>query len=145
GDHPLYFGNGGRDGPLSANEATRNADVILALGVRFDDRMSSSWIPGYTFEIPPTRLIQVDIDPSEIGRNYPVAVGVLGDARTVVRQLAAEVERRREPRDGHAPWVRRLEAARQVWEGDRAPPADAQGLPLPPARGVATAAPARPQ
>ncbi|TMJ14027.1 MAG: thiamine pyrophosphate-binding protein, partial [Bacillati bacterium ANGP1] len=71
-DHPLYFGNVGRNGTYAANEATRNADVILALGVRFDDRMSSSWIPGYTFEIPPTKLIQVDIDPAEIGRNYPV-------------------------------------------------------------------------
>ena len=144
-DHPLYFGNVGRNGTFAANEATRNADVILALGVRFDDRMSSSWIPGYTFEIPPTRLIQVDIDPSEIGRNYPVAVGVLGDARTVVRQLAAEVERRREPRDGHAPWVRRLEAARQVWESDRAPLANAEGLPLHPERVVATLSRALPE
>ena len=93
-DHPLYFGNVGRNGAYAANEATRNADVILALGVRFDDRMSSSWISGYTFSIPPTKLIQVDVDPSEIGRNYPVAVGVLGDARTVVRQLLAQIEHR---------------------------------------------------
>ena len=144
-DHPLYFGNVGRNGTFAANEATRNADVILALGVRFDDRMSSSWIPGYTFEIPPTRLIQVDIDPSEIGRNYPVAVGVLGDARTVVRQLAAEIERRRQPRAGHAEWVKRLEAARQVWENDRAPLTKTEGLPLHPERVVATLSRALPE
>jgi len=137
-DHPLYFGNVGRNGTFAANEATRHADVILALGVRFDDRMSSSWIPGYTFEIPPTKLIQVDIDPSEIGRNYPVAVGVLGDARTVVRQFAAELERRQQPRAGHAQWVKRLEAARQVWENDRAPLTKTEGLPLHPERVVAT-------
>ena len=144
-DHPLYFGNVGRNGTFAANEATRNADVILALGVRFDDRMSSSWIPGYTFEIPPTKLIQVDIDPSEIGRNYPVAVGVLGDARTVVRQFAAELERRQQPRAGHAQWVKRLEAARQVWESDRAPLANAEGLPLHPERVVATLSRALPE
>ncbi|TMI82466.1 MAG: thiamine pyrophosphate-binding protein [Bacillati bacterium ANGP1] len=144
-DHPLYFGNVGRNGTFAANEATRNADVILALGVRFDDRMSSSWIPGYTFEIPPTKLIQVDIDPSEIGRNYPVAVGVLGDARTVVRQLAAELERRRQPRAGHAEWVKRLEAARQVWENDRAPLTKTEGLPLHPERVVATLSRALPE
>ena len=144
-DHPLYFGNVGRNGTFAANEATRNADVILALGVRFDDRMSSSWIPGYTFEIPPTKLIQVDIDPSEIGRNYPVAVGVLGDARTVVRQLAAELERRQQPRAGHAQWVKRLEAARQVWENDRAPLAKTEGLPLHPERVVATLSRALPE
>ncbi|HEX9245831.1 MAG TPA: thiamine pyrophosphate-binding protein [bacterium] len=144
-DHPLYFGNVGRNGTFAANEATRNADVILALGVRFDDRMSSSWIPGYTFEIPPTKLIQVDIDPSEIGRNYPVAVGVLGDARTVVRQLAAELERRQQPRAGHAQWVKRLEAARQVWENDRAPLTKTEGLPLHPERVVATLSRALPE
>ena len=42
--------------------------------LRFDDRTSSSWIPGYSFTIPPTKLIHVDIDPDEIGRNYPVAL-----------------------------------------------------------------------
>ena len=46
-----------------ANHAARQADVLLALGVRFDDRTSSSWMPGYSFTIPPTKLIHVDIDP----------------------------------------------------------------------------------
>ena len=144
-DHPLYFGNVGRNGTYAANEATRNADVILALGVRFDDRMSSSWIPGYTFEIPPTKLIQVDIDPAEIGRNYPVAVGVLGDARTVVRQLMTELEPRSRPGSGYAQWVKRLDAARQGWEKDRAPLGTAQGLPLHPERVVATLSRALPE
>jgi acetolactate synthase-1/2/3 large subunit len=137
-DHPLYFGNVGRNGAYAANEATRHADVILALGVRFDDRMSSSWIPGYTFSIPPTKLIQVDVDPSEIGRNYPVAVGVLGDARTVVRQLMAELPRQQAPGVRHAGWVERLASARDVWEKDRGPLAEADGVPLHPERVVAT-------
>ena len=137
-DHPLYFGNVGRNGAYAANEATRNADVILALGVRFDDRMSSSWISGYTFSIPPTKLIQVDVDPSEIGRNYPVAVGVLGDARTVVRQLMAELPRREPSAGRRADWVQRLAAARDLWEADRGPLAEAGGVPLHPERVVAT-------
>ena len=69
--HPLALGLVARGGHYQANHATRQADVLLALGVRFDDRTSSSWIPGYSFTIPPTRLIHVDIDPEEIGRNYP--------------------------------------------------------------------------
>ena len=68
--HPLALGLVARGGHYQANHATRQADVLLALGVRFDDRTSSSWIPGYSFTIPPTRLIHVDIDPEEIGRNY---------------------------------------------------------------------------
>ena len=63
------------------------ADLLLALGVRFDDRTSSSWIPGFSFTIPPTKLIHVDIDPEEIGRNYPVALGLMADVRRDVQDF----------------------------------------------------------
>jgi acetolactate synthase-1/2/3 large subunit len=62
---PLSLGVTGRNGPYMANAACRNADVILALGTRFDDRATSAWLPGLTYRIPPTRLIHVDIDPNE--------------------------------------------------------------------------------
>src|SRR6202040_1631902 len=90
----LALGLVARNGPYHANHATRQADVLLALGVRFDDRTSSSWLPGYSFTIPPTRLIHVDIDPDEIGRNYPVALGLMADVRTFLRQIHAELDRR---------------------------------------------------
>ncbi|MEL0294468.1 MAG: thiamine pyrophosphate-binding protein, partial [Alphaproteobacteria bacterium] len=80
--HPLSLGLVQRGGTYQSNHACRQADVLLALGVRFDDRTSSSWIPGYSFTIPPPRLIHVDIDPEEIGRNYPVALGLMADVRT---------------------------------------------------------------
>src|SRR6478752_6661877 len=70
-NHRLALGLVARAGHYHANHATRQADVLLALGVRFDDRTSSSWIPGYSFTIPPTRLIHVDIDPEEIGKALP--------------------------------------------------------------------------
>ena len=92
--HPLALGLVARGGHYQANHATRQADVLLALGVRFDDRTSSSWIPGYSFTIPPTKLIHVDIDPEEIGRNYPVALGLMADVRTFLRQVLAELDRR---------------------------------------------------
>src|SRR5687768_8850207 len=90
-DHPLSVGLVSRGGVYQANHAARQADVLLALGVRFDDRTSSSWIPGYSFTIPPTKLIHVDIDPEEIGRNYPVALGLMADVRTFLRQVLAEL------------------------------------------------------
>ena len=93
-NHPLSLGLVARAGHYQANHATRQADVLLALGVRFDDRTSSSWIPGYSFTIPPTKLIHVDIDPEEIGRNYPVALGLMADVRTFLRQVHAELDRR---------------------------------------------------
>src|SRR6476661_6812506 len=94
-NHPLALGLVARAGHYQANHATRQADVLLALGVRFDDRTSSSWIPGYSFTIPPTRLIHVDIDPEEIGRNYPVALGLMADVRTFLRHHADQPAARR--------------------------------------------------
>ena len=93
-NHPLALGLVARAGHYQANHATRQADVLLAMGMRFDDRTSSSWIPGYSFTIPPTKLIHVDIDPEEIGRNYPVALGLMADVRTFLRQVHAELDRR---------------------------------------------------
>ena len=90
--HPLHLGIAGCWGEYPAQEAARNADVILALGCRFSDIHASSWLPGYTYNIPPTKLIHVDIDPQEIGRNYPTELGIVGDAREVLRQLCELAE-----------------------------------------------------
>src|SRR6266508_4723164 len=80
-DHPLLLGMTGFWGTPIANEKCRMADVILAIGTRFAEANSSSWYPGVTFSIPPTRLIHVDADAAEIGRNYPTELGVIADAR----------------------------------------------------------------
>ena len=92
--HPLHLGIAGCWGEYPASEAAKNADVILAIGCRFSDIHCSSWVPGYTYNIPPTRLIHVDLDPQEIGRNYPTELGIVGDAREVLKQL----HRARRPR-----------------------------------------------
>src|ERR1700726_2967635 len=122
--HPLALGLVARNGPYQANHATRQADVLLALGVRFDDRTSSSWLPGYSFTIPPTRLTQVDIDPDEIGRNYPVALGLMADVRTFLRQLLAELDGRRnitERAAARAKWLGAIAGYRREWEAFVAP------------------------
>jgi acetolactate synthase-1/2/3 large subunit len=113
-DHPLAVGVVGRNGTYSANQATRQADVLLALGARFDDRVSSGWIPGYTFTIPPTRLVQVDIDPEEIGRNYPVHLGVTADVKTFLRAVLALAESGG-LRHGHDAWRSQVAAWQQDW------------------------------
>ena len=109
-DNPLNLGLVARNGTYQANQATRQADVLLALGVRFDDRTSSSWHPGYSFTIPPTKLIHVDIDPDEIGRNYPVALGLMADVRTFP---AAGPGRTRRPKDDRGSRRRAQGVARQ--------------------------------
>jgi acetolactate synthase-1/2/3 large subunit len=71
------------------NELSSRADVILSVGNRFTDWSASSYRKGVTFAIPPARLIQVDVDPREIGKNYPVAVPLLADARAALVDLLA--------------------------------------------------------
>jgi acetolactate synthase-1/2/3 large subunit len=126
-----------RAGAYQANSATRQADVLLALGVRFDDRTSSSWIPGYSFTIPPTRLIHVDIDPDEIGRNYPVALGLMADVRTFLRQLLGELDRRggtSEIPSARKQWLAAIDGYRREWEKLIAPGFTDDSSPIHPQR-----------
>lgn len=78
--HPLVAGMPGFWGAELTNEITSGADLVLAVGTRFAETDASSWDGRSTWSIPPARLIQVDLDPAEIGRNYPVAIGVVADA-----------------------------------------------------------------
>ena len=137
--HPLALGLVARNGPYQANHAARQADVLLALGVRFDDRTSSSWIPGYSFTIPPTKLIHVDIDPDEIARNYPVALGLMADVRTFLRQLLAEIDARisrgQMPAERGA-WLDAIAGYRKEWEAFIAPGFKADTTPIAPQRAV---------
>jgi acetolactate synthase-1/2/3 large subunit len=87
-DHPLLLGMTGFWGTPIANEKCRTSDLILAVGTRLAEANSSSWDPRYTFSIPPTRLIHIDIDSAEIGRNYPTELGVVADARLSLAALA---------------------------------------------------------
>ena len=79
-DHPQLVGIVGFWGSPAANQLAVEADLILAVGTRFPETDSSSWEPGVTFDIPPTRLIHVDIDPHEPGRNYPTTIAATAEA-----------------------------------------------------------------
>lgn len=86
-DHPCTLGMTGFWGTQLTNDSCRNADLILGLGSRFKEADSSSWYPEYTFDIPKTKLIQIDIEPGEIGRNYPVEIGVVADLKHALEML----------------------------------------------------------
>lgn len=86
--HPNYIGPPGGRGSGEAHEAMDKADVILALGTKIN-QASSSW--DYSVINEDTKIIQIDIDPIEIGRNYPVSVGIVGDAQSVARQIIEAV------------------------------------------------------
>jgi acetolactate synthase-1/2/3 large subunit len=132
--HPLSLGVTGRNGPYMANAACRNADVVLALGTRFDDRATSAWLPGLTYRIPPTRLIHVDIDPNEIGRNFQPAIGIIADARLALEQL---VTLRSDRGRRHEAWLERIDGWRKKWDEATRAPRTSDAVPIRPERVVA--------
>ena len=83
-DHPLILGMTGFWGTKYINDKCKGADWILGLGTRFSEADCSSWEDKYTFSFPPTKLIQIDIDPAELGRNYPVAIGAIADLKSAL-------------------------------------------------------------
>lgn len=95
-DSALVLGMTGFWGTAFTNETTRTADWILALGTRFAEADSSSWYAEYTFDVPATKLMQIDVDPAELGRNYPLEIGALADLKSAL-QVLVRVARRLVP------------------------------------------------
>jgi acetolactate synthase-1/2/3 large subunit len=87
-DHPLLVGQTGFWGTPFANDTCRSADLIVAIGTRLAEANSSSWDARFTFAIPPTRLIHIDADAAELGRNYQTELGVVADAKLALAALA---------------------------------------------------------
>ncbi|MDR1596950.1 MAG: thiamine pyrophosphate-binding protein [Treponema sp.] len=86
-NHPLYVFHTGSKGTLPGLQTSREADVILGLGVRFADETTCSYRKGAAFSFPETKLIQVDIDPAEIGKNYPCETGIVADVGLALDQI----------------------------------------------------------
>jgi acetolactate synthase-1/2/3 large subunit len=98
------------------NALAASAEVLVSVGNRFTDWSASSYRKGVTFAIPPSKLIQIDIDPREIGKNYPVEVALVGDARAAVDDLLAALG----PGGGPAvyretPYFAEIDRLRRAW------------------------------
>jgi acetolactate synthase-1/2/3 large subunit len=134
-DHPLSLGSIGRNGAYMANESCRSCDVLLGLGVKFDDRQSSAWIPGYSFNIPPTKLVHVDIDPDELARNYPPTLGILGDAKAFAVELLKHAKACVRPSDQrNKAWLDTIEDWRRGWEEFNRSNLNSDAVPIRPER-----------
>ena len=118
-DHALCAGTAGWPGSLPGNTLAAKADVVLSLGCRFTDWSASSWRKGVTFSFPPGKLIQVDLDAREIGKNYPAEVGVVGDVKLVLADILAGIsaEQARRARERRTAQLDELARLRTEWEG----------------------------
>ena len=115
-DHPLAYGYMGMHGWKHVNRAIQSADLLIAIGMRFDDRVTGS-VKTYA---PYARIIHADIDPAEIGKNVSVEVPIVGDAKNVLvglTKFAAQVapEARKEYFEQLAQW--RAESEGSSWHG----------------------------
>jgi acetolactate synthase-1/2/3 large subunit len=91
-DHPLNLGMLGMHGTRSANYAVIESDLLIAIGARFDDRVTGKLD---TFA-PHAKVIHIDIDPAEIGKNKKVDVPIVGDTKSVLQDLLAKVRKKKE-------------------------------------------------
>jgi acetolactate synthase-1/2/3 large subunit len=107
--HPLCLGMGGMHGEAYANKALQEADLVVALGSRFDDRLTGS---VKTFA-PRAQIVHVDIDPAEIGKNVRVDVPVVGDLKNILQALLPLIEPA-----SHPDWITKINEWR-VESGER--------------------------
>ena len=128
-NHPHFLGHLGRLGSVEGIEAIRQADVILAVGTRLSQ---STTFYDNRFIPADARIIQIEIDPEELGRNYPLAVGIEGDAKAVMQGLLDQL-RQVEPRPNQQ-WVSEI----GDWRARRAQRLEDEGrlndLPMKPQR-----------
>lgn len=103
--HPLCLGMSGMHGEAYANYAIQHADLLIAIGMRFSDRVTGK-IPTFA---PHAKLIHIDVDPAEIGKNVPVDLPVVGDVLYVLQSLNPQVRKA-----SHSEWLARVNA----WRGE---------------------------
>ena len=129
--HRLYVGPPGGRGSGEAAEVLHRADVILALGTRIN-QSTTFW--NYNVINPATRIIQVDIDAQEIGRNYPVTVGIVGDAKAVGQQLLQTLRQHHPEGRPNPVWRQEIEALATRRQARLAAERELSGAPMMPQR-----------
>lgn len=124
--HPLSVGVVGSYSARCANQVVAEADLVIYIGSHTGDQVTHDW------RVPPagTPVVQIDIDPAEIGRSYAGAIGVVGDARKVVAKLSAALQ----GRPAHEPWLERVQRLVHAWREEIDPLRHSEAIPIRPER-----------
>ncbi len=127
GDHPLNVGVPGLYSRASANQVLLEADLVLFAGSKTGNQVTLKW------QVPPlsAKVIQLDIDPAEIGRHYPDTLGVLGDAKLGLAELASAIST---DAGDHADWARRAAGLVRSWRERWREPMASDQVPVRPER-----------
>ena len=127
--HPLSVGLVGSYSRWCANRTVDGADLVLFVGSHTGDQVTHNW----TLPRAGTPVIQIDIDPSELGRSYPQAIGVLGDARAALRKLI-EALAGRGSSEATRGWADQAQRWVKEWEGEMEPRLASDAAPIRPER-----------
>ncbi|MDR1188479.1 MAG: acetolactate synthase large subunit [Bifidobacteriaceae bacterium] len=122
--HPSNLGMGGMHGTVPAVAALQNADLIMSVGARFDDRLTGD----LTTFAPRAKLVHADIDPAEIGKNLPVDIPIVGDAAAVLADLA-ELAATWDTKPGYQQWWEYLDGLRKEYPPGYDQPTDGRLAP----------------
>lgn len=133
-DHPLAVGMTGFWGTEFNNSMARKSDVMLAVGTRLSEADCSSWYFGETFDIPPTKLIHIDINEEEIGRNYETAIGAVCDAKMALDAILAAAKKKYPDGVKRPETVKAIAEAKRAYEGTIADAQKSDQFPMRPER-----------
>jgi acetolactate synthase-1/2/3 large subunit len=125
-DHPFSVGVIGTYSRWTANRTVHEADLVILVGTQTSDQVTANW----TIPAAGTPVIQIDIDPRELGRNYPNMVSICGDARTSIEQLTEALQ---EPVQRQA-WTERWRALNKAWDEAYDGPCTSDAMPIKPER-----------
>ncbi len=125
-DHPLSVGVAGTYSRWCANRAVAEADLVFFIGSHTGSQVTNNW------KIPRagTPVIQMDISPADLGRNYPNVVSLLGDAKVTLRRLIDALK----PMEPRTAWVRRVQQLVSEWRNEVTPLRDSNAVPMRPER-----------
>ena len=124
--HPLSLGVVGSYSRWCANQIVSEADLVIFIGSHTGDQVTNAW----TVPKPGTPVIQIDVDPSELGRSYPNRVGLMADAKVAVRRLIENIDRRYTKKE----WAQRAQQCVQKWQQETMPFRDSSAVPILPER-----------
>ncbi len=125
-NHPLSVGVVGSYSRWCANRVVHEADLVLFIGSHTGSQVTNEWrVPA-----PGTPVVQIDIDPAELGRSYPTQVALHGDAKATTRRIIEALE----PMGGRQEWLSRAQQLVQEWREDVSPRANSDAVPIIPER-----------
>lgn len=125
-NHPLSVGVVGSYSARCANQVVSEADLVIYIGSHTGDQVTHNW------KVPPpgTPVVQIDIDPAEIGRSYAGAIGLMGDAKMAVAKLVAALE----PKRANEPWLQQAQKLVRTWSEEIEPLRQSDAVPIRPER-----------